>query len=373
MSISKTFTEKIKPMNKIALLISVCALINLTSCSNKKKEETGMSEFTVTTPVVKDTTYTKEYIAQIQSMQNVEIRAQEKGYLETLHVDEGQSVKSGQLLFSIMPKLYEADYLKAKADAKIVEIEYQNTKSLADKNIVSKSELAMAKAKLDEANADLEMAETHLSFTKIKAPFDGTIDRIQFKKGSLIDEGTVLTTISNNKEIYAYFNMSEVEYLDYKSRAKNDINNNAGLLLSNGEKHKYQGHIETIESEFDNNTGNIAFRAKFPNPELLLKHGETGKVQLVAPIKNALMIPQKATFEIQDKTYVYVIDENNVVSSRNIVVKQRLPNVYILESGLSANDRILVDGIQTVKEDEKIKPKLVPSKQIFNSLQLIKQ
>lgn len=231
----------------------------------------------------------------------------------------------------------------------------------------------MAKAKLEEANADLSLAETHLSFTKIKAPFDGTIDRILFKKGSSIDEGTVLTKISNNKEVYAYFNMSEVEYLNYKSRAEKDINNNAGLLLSNGEAHKYPGKIETIESEFDNSTGNIAFRAKFPNPELLLKNGETGKVKLTVPIKSALLIPQKATFEIQDKIYVYVMDKNNVVHSRNIVVKQRLSNVYIIESGLTAGDKILVDGIQTVKEDEKIKPKIVSSASVFNSLELIKQ
>ncbi len=360
-------------MKNLIALISLISLATFTSCNQKKEEKAEMSQYTVTSPVIKDTVFTKEYIAQIQSIQNVEIRAQEKGYLETLHVDEGQSVKSGQLLFSIMPKLYEADYLKAKADAHMTEIEYQNVKTLSDKNIVSKSELAMAKAKVDEANAELSMAETHLSFTKIKAPFDGTIDRIQFKKGSLIDDGTVLTKISNNKEIYAYFNMSEVEYLDYKSRASKDINNQAGLLLSNGTKHNHQGYIETIESEFDNNTGNIAFRAKFPNPELLLKNGETGKVQLVVPIKNALLIPQKSTFEIQDKVYVYVIDKDNVVKSRNIVVKQRLPNVYIIQSGLVSTDKILVDGIQAVKEDEKIIPKFITADKVLNSLELIKQ
>ena len=360
-------------MNKTVILIGFCAIMNLTSCKSDVEKEVEISEFTVTSPVIKDTIFTKEYIAQIQSIQNIELRAQEKGYLENIYVDEGRTVKAGQLLFSIMPKLYEAEFLKAKADYKIVQIEYQNTKVLADNNIVSKSELAMAKAKLEEANADLSLAETHLSFTKIKAPFDGTIDRILFKKGSSIDEGTVLTKISNNKEVYAYFNMSEVEYLSYKSRADKDINNNAGLLLSNGEAHKYPGKIETIESEFDNSTGNIAFRAKFPNPELLLKNGETGKVKLTVPIKSALLIPQKATFEIQDKIYVYVMDKNNVVHSRNIVVKQRLSNVYIIESGLTAGDKILVDGIQTVKEDEKIKPKIVSSASVFNSLELIKQ
>ena len=360
-------------MNKLILLLSICFLLNLTGCAKKQQVKEEVAEYTVTNPVVKDTTFSKEYIAQIQSIQNVEVRSQEKGYLETLHVDEGQSVKGGQLLFSIMPKLFEADYLKAKSDTKIAEIDYQNTKTLSDKNIVSKSELAMAKAKLDGANADLQTAETHLSFTKIKAPFDGTIDRIMFKKGSAIDEGTVLTKISNNKEVYAYFNMSEVEYLDYKSRAKSEINNSANLLLSNGDKFKHQGEVETIESEFDNSTGNIAFRAKFPNPELLLKNGETGKVQLVIPIKKALMIPQKATYQIQDKIYVYVVDKDNLVKSRNIVIKQQLSNIYIIQSGLSENDKILVDGIQSVKENEKIKPKIIPANQIFNDLQLIKQ
>ena len=360
-------------MKKLLMLLSISSTLYLTSCNNEKTEKTETAQYTVTNPVIKDTTYTKEYIAQIQSIQNVELRAQEKGYLENLYVDEGSNVKAGQVLFSIMPKLFQADYLKAKAEAKIAALEVQNTKTLADKNIVSKSELAMAQAKYEEANAEVAMAETHLSFTKIKAPFDGTIDRIQFKKGSLIDEGTVLTTISNNKDIFAYFNMSEPEYLDYKSRAKNDIKNAVSLRLSNNELHKYKGVIETVESEFDNNTGNIAFRAKFPNPEYLLKHGETGKVLMTTPIKNALIIPQKATFEIQDKIYVYVVDANNKVHSKNIKVKQGLSNIYIVESGITAKDKILVEGIQMVKEDEKIIPiEVVPNK-ILMDLQLIKQ
>ena len=355
------------------MLMCGCAVFSLTSCSKKEQVKEEVVQYTVINPVIKDTTFTKDYVAQIQSLQNVEIRAQEKGYLETLHVDEGANVKSGQVLFNIMPKLYEADFLKSKADAKIATLELQNVKTLADKNIVSKTELDMAQAKLDEANAELSMAETHLSFTTIHAPFDGTIDRIRFKKGSLIDEGTVLTTISNNKEIYAYFNMSESEYLDYKTRAEDDVNNKVGLLLSNNEMHKYKGIIETVESEFDNTTGNIAFRAKFPNPEYLLKHGETGKIQMIVPLKNALIIPQKATFEIQDKIYVYVVNQNNVVQSRNIVIKQKLSNIYIVKSGLNANEKILIDGIQTVKEGDKIKAKDVSANEILKNLQLIKQ
>lgn len=360
-------------MKKLILLIGFAIAINLTSCQTKKEEKVEIAEYSVTSPIVKDTTFIKEYVAQIQSIENVEIRAQEKGYLETLHCDEGRQVKSGQLLFSIMPKLYQAEYLKAKAEARLVGLELQNVKTLADKNIVSKIELAMAQAKLDEANADLSLAATHLSFTKIIAPFDGTIDRIMFKKGSLIEDGTVLTKISNNKDVYAYFNMTEVEYLDYKNRAKNDIKNNVSLTLSNGINHKYNGVIETIESEFDNETGNIAIRAKFPNPELLLKHGETGKVKMTVPIHHALIIPQKATYELLDKIYIYIVDANNVVRARNIKIKQKLSNLYIVSSGLQVTDKILLEGVQSVKEDDKVKCKFVNPEVILRSLELIKK
>ena len=360
-------------MKKLILLVGFALALNLISCQSKKEEKAEVSSYSVTNPIVKDTTFVKEYVAQIQSVQNVEIHAQEKGYLETLHVDEGQQVKSGQLLFSIMPKLYEADYLKAKSDARITALELQNVKTLSDKNIVSKTELAMAQAKLDGANADLAMAATHLSFTKIKAPFDGTIDRILFKKGSLIDDGSVLTKISNNKDVYAYFNMSEVEYLDYKTRANEDKKNTVSLLLSNGLEHKYKGAIETIESEFDNETGNIAIRAKFPNPELLLKHGETGKVRMTVPLHNALIIPQKATFEVLDKVYVYVVDAKNIVKARSIKIKQKLSNLYVIDSGLEASDKILLEGIQSVKEDDSIKTKFIAPEQVMKTLQLIKQ
>ncbi len=360
-------------MKKLILLVGYAIALTVTSCQSKKEEKPTLDAYAVTNPIVKDTIFIKEYVAQIQSVENVEIRAQEKGYLETLHCDEGRQVKSGQLLFSIMPKLYQADYLKAKAEARLVSLELQNVKVLADKNIVSKTELAMAQAKLDAAHADLALAATHLSFTKIIAPFDGTIDRIMFKKGSLIEEGTVLTKISNNKQVYAYFNMTEVEYLDYKGSAKNDIKNTVSLTLSNGIDHKYKGVIETIESEFDNETGNIAIRAKFPNPELLLKHGETGKVKMTVPIHNALIIPQKATYELLDKIYVYVIDANNVVKARNIKIKQKLSNLYILDSGLEATDKILLEGLQIVKEDDKIKSNFIDMNKVIKSLQLIKQ
>ena len=171
--------------------------------------------------------------------------------------------------------------------------------------------------------------------------------------------------------MYVYFNVSESEYLDYKASKTNE-RNNVTLLLANGQTHKYKGTVETVEGEFDNETGNIAFRAKFPNPDLVLKHGETGKVQMKVPVRNALIIPQKATYEIQDKIYVYVLDQNNVVRSKNITIKNTLPDLYIVGSGLSENDKILLEGVQNVKEDDKISYSYADPKNVISTLQLIK-
>jgi membrane fusion protein (multidrug efflux system) len=356
--------------------------VGFAACTSPEENKTEAGKFPVTSPLSMDTTYTIEYVAEIQSLQNVEIRAKIKGYIEKIYVDEGRPVKAGQTLFSIGNKEFNQELLKAKAmlksaiaEAKTAELELQNVKTLSDKNIVSKTELEKAQANLDAANARIDEAKANeataninLSFSEIKAPFDGTINLIPFKTGSLIDEGTLLTKLSNNKEVFAYFNVSEKEYLGYTTQKENEEKNNITLLLANGQAHKYKGAVETIEGEFDRNTGNIAFRAKFPNPDLLLKHGSSGKVQLTNDIKNALIIPQKSTYEIQDKFYVFVVDANNVVKQRNIVIKQRLPHLYVIESGLAASDKMIYEGIQNVKEGDKILTEFISLKQVISQL-----
>jgi membrane fusion protein (multidrug efflux system) len=360
-------------MNRIVLFISLYFLVYNTGCTSKNIEKEEAIKYTATSPLKIDTSFTKEYVAQIQSEKNIEIRAQEKGYLQTINVDEGQDVKAGQLLFKIMPKMYEAEYFKTQALVKEAELEMMNSKTLADKNIVSKTELAIKEAKLDEAKADMALAKLHLSLTEIKAPYDGVIDRIKLKQGSLIDEGSLLTTLSDNKNIYAYFNVTENEYLNYKSRVAGNEDKNIHLLLANGQQYQHAGKVEIIEGEFDNETGNIAFRAKFPNQEMLLKHGETGKVQMKVVLNNALLIPQKATYEIQDKIYVFVIDKTNVVKSRNITIKNRLPDLYVVDTGLAADDKILLEGVQIAKDDDKIEYKFIEPEKVISNLQLIKQ
>lgn len=356
-------------MNRITLLVSLLAIGCMASCT-KKEEKKETVKYTVTSPVRMDTAFTKEYVSQVKSVRNIEIRAQEKGYLQNIYVDEGQYVKEGQLLFRIMPKMYEAELLKAQAETKAAEIELQNAKSLADKNIISKNEQAVAQAKLDQARAEVSLAKLHLSFTEIRAPFSGIIDRIPKKLGSLIDEGELLTSLSDNSQMFAYFNVSEPEYLDYQTNTKNRGDSKVTLLLANNQPLPYKGDVEVVEGEFDNETGNIAFRARFPNPDKLLKNGETGKVLMTIPLHNAVIIPQKATYEIQDKIYVFVVDKNNVVKSKNITVTGRMPDLYVVDAGITENDKILLEGVQKVKDDDKIEYEYADPKEVISHLKL---
>jgi membrane fusion protein (multidrug efflux system) len=164
--------------------------------------------------------------------------------------------------------------------------------------------------------------------------------------------------------------VSEPEYLDYQTNTKGRGNTKVGLLLANNQPLKYKGDVETIEGEFDHETGNIAFRARFPNPDKLLKNGETGKVLMTIPLTNALVIPQKATYEIQDKIYVFVVDKNNVVRSKNIAIIGRMPDLYVIESGISENDRILLEGVQKAKDDDKIECEFQKPQEVISRLRL---
>jgi membrane fusion protein (multidrug efflux system) len=357
-------------MKRILMLISLCGLLCHTSCESKKDEKEKETKFLVTSPMKMDTATTKEYVCQIRSIQHIELRALEKGYLQKIFVDEGQSVKQGQRMFQIMPMLYEAELKKAEAEANFAEIEFQNTKSLADSNVVSKNELALAKAKFDKAKAEMALAQVHLGFTDIRAPFDGIMDRFQVRLGSLVDDGDLLTTLADNSKMWAYFNVPEAEYLEYESNVKTKDQTRVRLMMANHRMFDQPGVVETIEADFNNETGNIAFRATFPNPKGLLRHGETGNVLLQVPFKKAMLIPQKCTFEILDKKYVFVIDEHNVVKSRPITVAAELPHIYIVQDGLAENDKILLEGLRLVKENEKIDFDFVAPETAMSQLEL---
>jgi membrane fusion protein (multidrug efflux system) len=357
-------------MNHPFLATGLLALIALSSCHSNDHHTTEKTKFVVTSPVRMDTVTIREYVCQISSVQHIELRALERGYLQDVFVDEGQFVRKGQLMFQITPLLYLAELQKAQAEANFVEIEYLNTKSLAESNVVSENELALAKAKFDKAKAEVSLAQVHLNFTEVRAPFDGIIDRFHVRLGSLLEEGELLTELSDNSEMWVYFNVPEAEYLSYMQSAESENGKAVRLMMANGEEFEHRGKITTIEADFDNHTGNIAFRATFPNPKRLLRHGETGSIVMDTRLKDVLLIPQKATFEIMDQRYVFVIDKDNVAHMTKIQIDAELPHLFIVGSGVTEQDHILLDGIKKVKDGDTVFNRFVTPDSVVTHLNL---
>lgn len=359
-------------IKKISVALGIMVVL-LSGCHQvETNEHQELLKLKVTSPLRKDTNIVKEYVSQIHAIRHIEVRALERGYLQDTFVDEGQQVNKGQPMFRIMPNLYQADLQKAKAEANMTKIEYDNTKALADKNIVSPNELALAKAKLDKANAEVNVANTHLGFTNINAPFTGIMDHLEARNGSLLDEGDLLTTLSDISKMWVYFNVPESEYLDYMQSKKNPSQERekVKLKMANGEVFDQEGVIETIEADFDNKTGNIAFRASFPNPNKILRHGQTGNILMSIPYKDALLIPQKATFEILDKVYVYVISKDNKVEQRLVNIDGELPHLYIVKDGLEEGDKILVEGLRKVHNGQEIAVDFITPDKAMSDLSL---
>lgn len=359
-------TDEKKFMSRLMWLASGLAAVCVCACDPppQKHEEAGV--FAVTTPLRRDVELTREYVAQVHAIQHIEVRAQERGYLTGIFVDEGQLVEEGAKMFQIMPLIYQADLHRAEAEADMASIEYKNTKMLADKDIVSPAELALAAAKLNRARAELELAQTHMRLTEIRAPFTGLMDRFMVRLGSLVEEGDLLTTLSDNGTLWIYFNVPEAEYLDYKSDP--DQKMIVKFRMANGKIFDQEGKVETIEADFDNTTGNIAFRATFPNPTGLLRHNETGNIVVTTTYPDARLIPQKATFEILDHRYVFVVDDEGVVKSRPISVAAELPHVFIVDGGLEDTDHILLEGLRKVQDGKHIEVKLEEPAEVFAQL-----
>lgn len=347
-----TFASKL-PIFAILLIGASCA-------SAKKVAETTVC--TVTNPARQDLEITRRYVSQVRAIQHIEMRALERGYLEKTFVDEGQLVKQGQKMFQILPALSQAELQKAQAEGDFVQIEFENTKILADRKIVSPNELALSRAKLEKAKAEVSLARVHRDFTEVKAPFDGIMGRLSVRLGSLVAEGELLTTLSDNSKMWIYFNVPEVEYLDYRSRMDGSGGATVRLEMANGKLFEHPGKVETIEADFNNETGTIAFRATVPNPEGLLRHGETGTILMPRLVKGALVIAQKSTFEVLDKRFVYVVDEaSHTVRARLITVSEELPHRFIVESGITEKDQLVLEGLSLVRDGDVVGTRFVPA------------
>ena len=332
----------------------------------------AIHKITVTSPTSKDVTLTERYVCQIHSRRHIELRALNEGYLQQVHVREGQDVKKGDLMFTIMPALYQANLDSDLAEAQMAQVEFDNTKRLVDQDIMAAPKLKLAEAQLLKAKAKVERAKVELGFASIKAPFDGIIDRLHEREGSLLEEGAMLTTLSDNDVMWVYFNVREARYLEYQeaihqSPGHGDLD--IELELANHKTFDQKGQIGAIESDFDNETGNIDFRADFPNPDGLLRDGQTGTILIHRVQEGAIVIPQRSVYDILARTYVYVIDENNVVHQREIKIqKNQLDDIYVVGEGLEGNEKIVLEGVRQVRDGEKVEFEFQDPESVLSNL-----
>jgi membrane fusion protein, multidrug efflux system len=345
------------------LALLVLAPLACSDAQGQEQEHEIQRKVVLTSPVTKDVVNTQQYVCQIHSRRHIELRALEGGYLEEIQVQEGQTVKAGELLFKILPVIHKAKLHADQAELLRADIELRNTKKLYERNVVSDQELALAQAERARAKAKVELAAAELAFTEIRAPFDGIIDRQYEQEGSLMEEGDILTTVSDNDVMWVYFNVPEANYLAFEAiegaldpehpqhltfpEARIELQLANGETFNNG-----AGDSVTVESDFDNETGNILFRADFSNSQGLLRHGQTGTLLIHGTLKDAIVIPQRATFEILDKQYVYVVGEDGVVSQRAITTSHEMDDIFVIESGLAVTDKIVLDGIRQVHDGD---------------------
>jgi membrane fusion protein, multidrug efflux system len=312
-------------------------------------------QIVVTTPKIEDVTITESFVCQIHSQRHIEVRTLDGGYINEILINEGQAVKKGEIMFKILPVLYKAKLDAESAKANVAAQKYKYTQQLADEKVVSQNEVSLQKAEMEEAQANANFAKAELNFTDVKAPFDGIVDRLLQREGSLVKEGDVLTTLADNSTMWVYFNVPEKYYLHYMATKKQrETDDKIELVLANGETFPQAGKIGTIEADFNNENGNIKFRADFSNPDGLLRHGQTGTIKILRPLKNVLVIPQRATFDILDKRYVWVVDKDSIAHQTLITDKYELEDIFVIESGLKVTDKIVLEGVREVEDGAKV-------------------
>lgn len=364
----------------------------LSGCGNageKAAENAAPADYAVLTISPRSTTLFNEWPATIQGQQNVEIRPMIDGYLQAIFVDEGAVVAKGQRLFSINAPQYEQELRTAEADIRIAQadvdaarMEVNKVRPLVEKNIISQYELRSAEftlqsreAALAQAQARLENARTNVGYTIITSPVDGVMGPIPFKIGSLVSSANTspLTTVSNIGNIHAYLSVSEARSLDFSLRTEGTTIQErlatlppATLILANGIEHPEKGRIETEVGIVDRETGAVTVRATFPNPRGLVRSGSSGVVRIPITLDSALLVPQSATYELQGKRFVYVLDSTNTARNAEITVA---PNsngkAFVVREGLHAGDRVVVEGVISLREGTLINPRPVNADSLF--------
>lgn len=391
------FPSTIRNNTRYFLLLSLLfPAVILSSCGSKAGQEQAggtpppAPEIPVIAVLEQSAITFNEYSAAIEGRVNVDIRPQVDGYLDKIFVDEGAFVKAGQPLFKINDRVYQeqlntanAAMEAAKASLRTAEIEVNKITPLVKNKVVSEVQLSTAQANYSQAQAAVSQAKStiasakiNIGFTLIKAPISGFIGKIPKRVGNLVSKGDPepMTTLSDTKEVYAYFSMSEPAFLQFNAQIKGA--NMAEklkklppvtLILADGTVYPHQGRIQIVDGQFDKNTGSISLRAVFPNPEGMLRSGNTGKIRLEEQHEQVVMVPKAATMDVQDKIFVYFVGPGNKLLRRSITVSGKSGNNYLIKDGLKKGETIVYSGLDGLAEEAVIKPKPLNADSVYRA------
>ena len=386
-------------MNKQSFLSILAVAVMIASCGNKndKSAQAGgapqVKEYKTLTLEQRSATLNTDFPASIQGQQNIEIRPRVEGYIDKIFVDEGAVVKAGQPLFKINAPEYEqevrtatASIKSAQANLSSAKLAVNKVKPLVEKGIISKYDLESAQytyesalATLAQANAALVNAKVNLGYTTVTSPVNGVVGSIPFRLGSLVSSNTTepLTTVSSIGNVYAYFAVNEKMFLKFteKSGSGSSIAQKikqmpaVSLLLSDGSTYSEKGNIETVNGLINTETGSVNVRARFPNPKGIIRSGSSATVRIPNEVKDVIIVPQSATFELQDKIFAVTVGKDGKTKNVNITVLENTAgNYYVVTSGLKPGDQIVLEGVASLKDGSEIKPQNQNAETVYADL-----
>jgi membrane fusion protein (multidrug efflux system) len=373
-----------KRISKLAGALSVViAALTMYGCTSSSGSEGTYQQPPQSLPVITVSTMPastyREYTASLQGSKDIEIRPQVEGYIDRIYVDEGAFVKKGQSLFHINDRPYteqlnnaKAALAAAKANLSTAQINVSKLKPLVENNVISDVQLKTAQASYDaaaasvsQAQAMVESASINIGYALIKSPVDGYVGRFPYKTGSLVGLSTAepLTVVSEINEVYAYFSLSENDFLEFTGKTPGKSLSEkvkqippVDLLLADNSVYPQKGRVESVSGQFDNSMGSISFRAAFKNTDGLLRSGNTGRVRIPQAITSAIVIPQESTFELQDKVFVFMLADSNKVVSAPIQVAGRSGNYYLVQNGIKPGQKIVYTGLDRLRDGMVIQP-----------------
>lgn len=350
-----------------SLIAGPIGVLLLAACAKEQPAgpPSGPMPFPVTELVPQKVTVSDEYTAKLEGRQNVEIRPKVSGFISQTFVDEGQYVRKGQVLFQLETNTMNQEAAAAKANVTAAKVEVQRLEPLVSRGIISNVQLETAKARLAQAERSYGSVAANISYARITSPVDGFIGSLPYKTGSLVGPTNPepMTTVSDTRSMRAYFTLNERQMIAFSKNIEGGtlaekIKNapQVELILADGSTYAHKGQIATINGQIDNATGGTRFRADFPNPEAILRSGGTASVVIPNIIEQALAVPQNAVIDMQGKQIAYVVDQKNKVSARNITTNGVAGKQFIVEGGLKAGERIVVEGVSKLREGMEIIP-----------------